>query len=273
MLSGMGHLPSWNPSASILLAQCTGGNQVRSREVPDRHEFMSSEAKCLWLGWGRGHLSCLQHAAGMATHLGDWTHGLCGLCTSCSGSRIHQILSHLIQPPGWLWEQRTVRQAESCVGSHEKCQAWASPLSCPLTAVEPQTKIFPAWMSDSVLHRRLYFVIFLGGKELEGKMFVSQWGLLMASFMKSESQAQPNPKHKLHDQTWGLPLCYTGASSNWINPQISFPGEDGQCGGLQKESNRVSFQWSALPGSEGSSYCHLAHPENLSNNCLQGYGV
>lgn len=34
-----------------------------------------------------------------------------------------RMLSHLIQLPGWLWEQWTVRQAESCVGSHEKCQA------------------------------------------------------------------------------------------------------------------------------------------------------
>lgn len=57
--------------------------EVRSREIPDRHEFMSSEAKCLWLGWGRGHLSCLQHAAGTTTHLGDWMCGLSDLCTSC----------------------------------------------------------------------------------------------------------------------------------------------------------------------------------------------
>lgn len=47
---------------------------------------------------------------------------------------------------------------------HGKCQAWASSHSCPLTAVEPQTKISTVWMSDNVLQLWLYSVIFVGGK-------------------------------------------------------------------------------------------------------------
>lgn len=39
-------------------------------------------------------------------------------------------------------------------------------------------------MSDNVLQWWLYFVIFMGGKELEGEILVPCQELLMPSFMK-----------------------------------------------------------------------------------------
>ena len=46
--------------------------------------------KCLQLGCGRGHPSCLWCAAGKAIHLGHWARCPCSPCTSRSASRDHQ---------------------------------------------------------------------------------------------------------------------------------------------------------------------------------------
>lgn len=136
--------------------------------------------KCLQLGWGRGHLSCLPHAVGEATHPGHWAHRLCGPWTSRSASSMH-CLSSLgghwylqgycvtsYSHPNYTVSNKQWDSQSLSVGRHEKHQAWASSHNCPLTAVEPQTKISTVWVSDNVLHWKLYSVIFMGGKELKG---------------------------------------------------------------------------------------------------------
>lgn len=77
--------------------------EVRSREIPDRHEFMSSEAKCLWLGWGRGHLSCLHT---LLERPPIWETECVGCLTYVLAvgqqdpSVSTRMLSHVIQLPG-----------------------------------------------------------------------------------------------------------------------------------------------------------------------------
>lgn len=165
--------------------------------------------KCLQLGWGRRHLACcwrghppgsLGSSAIRPTHqpfcqqgslaravlqplAGHWYLQGCSI-TSCGHPNYTASIAQ--------WGSQS-----HSVGKHEKCQAWASSHSCPLTAVEPQTKTSTVWVSDNVRHWRPYSVIFMGGKKLEGEILIPRQELLMPSFMKWERHVWAIPKHKL----------------------------------------------------------------------------
>lgn len=141
------------------------------------------------------------------------------------------------------------------MGMHEKSQAWASSYSHPLTAVEPQTKTSADWVSDNVLHSRLYSVIFMCGKELEGEILVPCQELLMPSFMKWERHVWAIPKHKLDGYLRGLP-AWRGAISyfavHFQGGPPAFPWYSSQVGmGHEgKGSNCASSKQWAFPSSE-----------------------
>lgn len=162
---------------------CTWGEEGDNR--PAYHMLLERPPT-----WETGLISCVARTP--AALLAEIT-STC--CPSALGG--HQYLhgccvtsySHLIYTTS---SAQRGSQSHS-VGRHEKCQAWASSPSCPLTAVEPQTRISAVWESDNVLHWRLYSVIFMGGKELEGGNTCPPPGIINAFLYEMRKACMNNP--------------------------------------------------------------------------------